>query len=82
MAEEVVTISKFKATCLALMDKVKKTGKPILVTRRNEPIALITPPPKPKQPAGWLGMFKTNGRIVGDMIAPVLDESEWEVLEK
>ena len=82
MAEEVVTISKFKATCLALMDKVKKTGKPILVTRRNEPIALITPPPKPKQPACWLGMFQASGKIVGDIISPVLDESEWEVLKR
>jgi prevent-host-death family protein len=63
MGEEVVPISKFKATCLALLDKVKKTGKPILVTRRNEPIALITPPPKPKQPACWLGMFQDSGLL-------------------
>ena len=82
MEEEVVSISKFKATCLALLDKVKKTGKPILVTRRNEPIALITPPPKPKQPACWLGMFQASGKIVGDIISPVLDESEWEVLKR
>lgn len=82
MNEEVVPISKFKATCLALLDKVKKTGKPILVTRRNEPIALITPPPKPQQPACWLGMFQSSGKIVGDIISPVLDESEWEVLER
>jgi antitoxin (DNA-binding transcriptional repressor) of toxin-antitoxin stability system len=64
------------------MDKVKKTGKPILGTRRNEPIALITPPPKPKQPACWLGMFQDSGKIVGDIISPVVDESEWEVLKR
>jgi len=32
MIDEVVTISKFKATCLAVLDKVKRTGRPVLVT--------------------------------------------------
>ena len=49
MFDEVVTISKFKATCLAVLDKVKRTGKPILVTRRGEAIATITPPPEPPE---------------------------------
>jgi prevent-host-death family protein len=44
MAEEIVPVTKFKATCLALLDKVKSTGRPILVTRQGEPIALISPP--------------------------------------
>ena len=80
MTDEVVSISKFKATCLALLDKVKRTGKPLLVTRRGDPIALITPPPKPEKPSSWLGSFKPSGNIVGDIISPALDESEWEVL--
>jgi len=43
--EEQVTISKFKATCLAILARVKRTGRPILVTRKGEPIARIMPPP-------------------------------------
>lgn len=82
MEEEVVPISKFKATCLALLDKVKRTGKPILVTRRGEPIALVTSPPKPEKPASWLGTFRSSGKIVGDIVSPALDESEWEVLKE
>jgi len=35
--EKTVTISKFKATCLAILGNVKKTGRSILVTRRGEP---------------------------------------------
>ena len=38
---EVISISQFKATCLAVLDKVKRTGKPVLVTRRGIPIAMI-----------------------------------------
>ena len=38
---EVISISQFKATCLAVLDKVKRTGMPVLVTRRGVPIARI-----------------------------------------
>ena len=65
-----VEISKIKATCLTLLDSVKDTGRSILVTRRGEPVALITPPLKPKKPELWLGMFQSEGKIVGDIISP------------
>lgn len=77
---EKVTISKFKATCLALLDKVKRTGHPILVTRRGQPIAQILPPPPPARRESWQGSFQTTGKIVGDIMAPAVDEQQWEVL--
>ena len=79
--QETITISKFKATCLRLLDNVKKTGKSIIVTRKGEPIALITPPPPPTKPDQWLGCMKDRIKIRGDIISPVLDEKEWEVLK-
>jgi len=82
MEQEVVPVSKFKATSLALLDKVKRTGKPIFVTKRGEPIALITPPPAPQRPASWLGSFRGTGQIVGDVISPASDETQWEVLQE
>ena len=82
MEKEVVTISKFKATCLALLDKVKRTGQPILVTRRGEPIAQIIPPPDLERPESWLGMFQATGRIVGDIVSPALENTAWEVFKK
>ena len=30
---EEIAISKFKATCLSILERVRKTGKPIRVTR-------------------------------------------------
>lgn len=78
---ETISISKFKATCLRLLDTVKKTGKSILVTRKGEPIALVTPPPPPAKPEKWLGCMKDRIKITGDIISPVLDEKEWEVLK-
>ena len=80
MTMEEVTISKFKATCLALLAKVKGTGQPILVTRKGEPIAQIVPPPLPERPSSWLGSFASSGKIVGDIVSPALDEEEWDAL--
>jgi antitoxin (DNA-binding transcriptional repressor) of toxin-antitoxin stability system len=59
---------------------VKSTGRPILVTRQGEAIALISPPPPAEKPKSWLGSFKSKGRIVGDIVFPALNEKEWEVL--
>lgn len=76
---ETVTISHFKATCLALLAKVKRTGRPILVTRKGEVIAQILPPPPPEKPQSWLGSFHETGKILGDVVLPAADVTEWEV---
>ena len=80
VVDDEVTISKFKATCLALLAKVKRTGRPILVTRKGEPIAQIVPPLSPEKPASWLGSFSATGRITGDIVSPPISDSEWEAL--
>jgi len=81
MEQKTIMISHFKATCLSVLDRVKKTGQPILVTRRGEPIALIEPPPQQKSSKSWMGMFSSRGRIAGDIISPALNSGKWEVLE-
>lgn len=78
---EEIQISKFKATCLAVLDRVGKTHKPVLVTRFGKPVAQIIPPPPPDRREGWLDCMKGRGRIVGDIVAPVAEASEWEVLQ-
>jgi antitoxin (DNA-binding transcriptional repressor) of toxin-antitoxin stability system len=82
MVEEIVPVTKFKTACLALLDKVKSTGRPILVTRQGEPIALISPPPRPEKRESWLGSYKARGRIVGDIVSPASDERDWEALRE
>lgn len=75
---EEVSISQFKATCLALLARVKRTRKPILVLRKGEPIAQVMPPPLPALSLSWLGSFSDSGEILGDIMTPVLDPEDWE----
>ena len=77
---EEIRISKFKATCPAVLERVGKTREPVLVTRFGKPVAQVLPPPS--SPVGdWLGAMKRYGEIRGDLVAPAADLSEWEVLE-
>ena len=77
---EKIAISKFKATCLAVVERVRRTKKPVLITRFGKPVAEVVPPPPAPKPEDWLGSLAGTGRIVGDIIRPVSDESDWEVL--
>ena len=77
---EEIAISKFKATCLAVLERVRKTGNPILVTRFGEPVAAISPPPPSKRPKHWLGAAEGTAEILGDIVGPISDPDDWEVL--
>ena len=77
---EQIAISKFKATCLAVLKRVHKTRQPVLVTRFGEPVAEITPPRPPKREKGWLGAMSGTARIAGDIVAPIMDDQDWDVL--
>ena len=72
-------ISKFKATCLSVLDRVAKTGEPVLVTRLGKPLARILPLP-PGSAGDWLGAMEGSGEIHDDLIAPATESSDWEVL--
>jgi prevent-host-death family protein len=74
-----IAISEFKAKCLALLDQVQKTKKPILITRFGKPVAEVVPP-SPKPTADWMGSMKNSMKILGDVVSPASEESEWEVL--
>ncbi len=76
-----VAISEFKAKCLALLEQVQKTKKPIRITRFGKPVAEVVPT-SPTSGSDWLGSMKDEIEILGDIVSPANDESDWEVLRK
>ena len=78
---ETVSISDFKARCPAIFDKVKKTGLPVIVTRGNEPIAQVVPPPPVEGRVPWLGSQRAAGQIVGDIVSPAVNPKEGEAMQ-
>jgi prevent-host-death family protein len=75
---ETISISEFKATCLARLERVRRTGRRLLVTKRGTPIAEVVPATVERRAGGWLGSASGTGRITGDLVAPVVAADEWE----
>ena len=73
-----VAISEFKAKCLALLEQVRKTKKPLRVTRFGKPVADILPSAPASDGASWLGSMRGSMEIVGDIMSPVMSEDDWE----
>lgn len=75
-----IAVSKFKATCLAALDRVRRTGRPLRVTRFGRPLADVVPAAPEPDDAPWLGAMTGRGRIVGDVVAPAASAAEWDAL--
>lgn len=62
----------FKAECLAVLDRVARTGEPVVVTKRGRPVAEVVPV-RTRVPAPLRGSAKTRGDIVNPILA------EWDL---
>ena len=79
---EEIAVSKFKATCLAVIERVRKTRTPIRVTKFGEPVAEVVPSTASPKKRRWLGSMASTGRIVGDIVSPATEEKDWEALKR
>ena len=57
-AMEEVAISEFKAKCLALLERVRQTKKPLRVTRFGKPVAEVVPASPDAGQESWIGSMK------------------------
>src|SRR5439155_14381488 len=53
-----VAISEFKAKCLAMIEQVHKTKRPIRVTRFGRPVAEVVPPSPEAASGDWIGSMR------------------------
>jgi prevent-host-death family protein len=75
-----IAISEFKAKCLAILENVEKTKQPIRITRHGKPVAEVIPSKSVMDRAAWIGSMKDSIQILGDIVSPVIDLDEIEVL--
>ncbi len=76
-----ISATEFKANCLAVIQRVRKTGKPVAITRYGKPVAEIVPVKAPKRKKSWIGSMAGTAEILGDIVRPVIDESDWDMLQ-
>lgn len=81
MNMEQISATEFKANCLAVVQRVQKTGKPIEITRYGKAVAEIVPVRPKARKKSWLGSMAGTVVILGDIVGPSTDESEWDALK-
>ena len=72
-----IAVSRFKATCLGLLEEIHRTGVPVRVTRFGKPLVDVAPAAVKKEGA-WLGSMAARAEIAGDLVAPVGALSRWK----
>jgi len=72
-----VAISEFRAKCLRFLEEVRKTRKPIRVTRFGKPVAEVVPPSLGKPASRQLGSMVEMGKILGDIVGPTGSLDDW-----
>jgi prevent-host-death family protein len=74
-----IAAARFKATCLAVLDQVERTGEPVLVTKRGRPVAQVVPvmPEGKRYPQDSL-----RGSVIflGDIVSPPLPPEAWDAV--
>jgi prevent-host-death family protein len=77
---EQVSISEFKAKCLALLERVEKTKQPLRITRHGKPVADVVPAVPMVDRASLFGSMRNSMEILGDIVSPIIDLDEIEAL--
>ena len=76
-----VPATKFKAQCLALMDRVAEKRESYVITKHGRPVAKLVPADPPTHPS-VLGCMADRMEIVGDLDAVAWSEGQWKELER
>jgi len=70
---------EFKAKCLQVMEQVRATRTPVVVTKRGKPIAKLVPAEESRSSA--FDSLKGRIEILGDIVSPIVPAEDWEALK-
>jgi len=70
-----VPAGEFKAHCLQLLEQVRKTRTPLVITKRGKPVAKLLPLDEPA-PAVF-DSLKGKIEILGDIVSPITPLEDW-----
>lgn len=64
-----IAAGEFKARCLTLMEDVRSTREPLVVTKRGIPVVKLVPADDNKD--DFIGRLEGVFRVVGDIESPI-----------
>ena len=75
MKSKTIPAGAFKARCLAIMDEVAAKRESVIITKRGKPVAKLVPLEKEKDDI--FGFLQGKGKVLGDIVSPILTPEEW-----
>lgn len=75
MKTKTIPAGKFKAQCLQIMDEVQSKHEAVVITKRGKPVAKLIPVAKEKDEI--FGFLKGKGKVLGDIVSPIISPEEW-----
>ena len=73
-----IPAAQFKSQCLAVMEQVAESGRPVVVTKHGQPVVQIIPAESDEDDI--FGFLAGKGRIIGD-IESTIPVSDWNLSE-
>ena len=75
-----VSAAEFKAKCLRIIQQMGSDGRPVTITRRGRPVALLSPLPPEEAAPPFVGMMR--GTVLGydAPFSPAAPASDWSAL--
>ncbi|MCM2257738.1 MAG: type II toxin-antitoxin system prevent-host-death family antitoxin [Vicinamibacteria bacterium] len=73
--------AEFKAHCLQVMERVRRTRQEVVITKRGVPVAKLVPADPPRD-RNLFGCLAAETTIVGDVMAPLYTDADWQAWEQ
>jgi len=71
-----IQAAEFRARCSKVMEEVRISREPIIITKRGKPVAKLVPVGGRNE--GVFGCLKGVMEIVGDIESPAVPPEDWE----
>lgn len=72
--------AEFKATCLAVLEEVAASRRPVTITKRGKPVAVLTPIKEAARRRSIIGAMRGSVLRFDDPFSPAIDPSEWNAV--
>lgn len=75
-----VSAAEFKAKCLRIIQQMGSDGRPVTITRRGRPVALLSPLPPEEAAPPFVGVMR--GTVLGydAPFSPAAPAADWSAL--
>jgi len=73
--------AEFKSRCLRVIDQMNKDRRPVTITKRGKPVAVLHPVEPPDKSPSIIGAMRGSVLAYHDPFRPAVDPSDWSASE-